>query len=177
MRELFFLILAIGAAYWFYTDWQASGSLTGKAYYEACWERVHKTRGFDEPIPSTPYQAGQWKQCEPVAKRAMFENGLIFAGLAKDEKDEDGQRLGRACPNVMSEVPLGGIFFLYVKDTEAEGGVSGIDAFLPASWTIFHWSKKRWPNCSAERGRQGYPKIVEQKDGIFGWERPCSKCK
>lgn len=177
MRELFFLILALGAGYWLYTDWQASGSMTGKAYYEACWERVNKTKGFAEPTPSTPYQAGQWKQCEPVANRALFANGMIFAGLAKDDKDEDGLRLGRACPNAMSEVPIGGVFYLYVKDTEAEGGTSGMDGVLPASWTLSHWATKRWPKCSAERERQGYPKIVEKADGTFGWEKPCPKCK
>ncbi|RXG87834.1 hypothetical protein [Bradyrhizobium vignae] len=40
MKGMFWLVLALGAGYWLYTDWQASGSLTGKAFYEACWERV-----------------------------------------------------------------------------------------------------------------------------------------
>jgi hypothetical protein len=58
-----------------------------------------------------------------------------------------------------------------------EGGVSGIDGVLPASWTLSHWATKRWPKCSAERERQGYPKIIEKNDGTFGWEKPCAKCK
>ena len=105
------LLLAIGAGCWLYTDYQASGSLTGKTYYEACWEQKNKTKGFTEPTPSTPYQAGQWKQCEPVARRTLFANGLIFAGLAKDEKDEDGIRLRQACPDAWNEVPMAGLFF------------------------------------------------------------------
>ncbi|KRQ92549.1 hypothetical protein [Bradyrhizobium valentinum] len=177
MGKVFLLMLALGAGYWLYTDYQASGSLTGKAYYEACWERANKKKGFDDPAPSTPYQAGQWKQCDPVARRALFANGFIFAGMPKDEKDEDGIRLRRVCPDAWNEVPMGGIFYLYVKDTEAEGGVSGIDGVLPASWTLSHWATKRWPKCSAERERQGYPKLVEKNDGTFGWEKPCPKCK
>lgn len=98
---------------------------------------------------------------------------MIFAGLPKD----DGIRLRQACPDALNEVPMGGLFYLYVKDTEAEGGVSGIDGILPASWTLSHWATKRWPKCSAERQRQGYPQIVEKTDGTFGWEKPCPKCK
>jgi hypothetical protein len=108
--RVFLLMLALGAGYWLYADYQASGSLTGKAYYETCWELKNKTKGFTEPTPSTPYQAGQWKQCEPVAKRALFANGFIFAGLAKDEKDEDGIRLRSACPDAWNEVPMGCFF-------------------------------------------------------------------
>lgn len=95
----------------------------------------NRTKGFTEPTPGTPYQAGQWKQCETVAKRALFANGSIFADLPKDDKDEDGIRLRSACPDAWNEVPMDGFFYLYVKDTEAEGGVSGIDGVLPASWT------------------------------------------
>jgi hypothetical protein len=51
-------ILALAAGIWVYMDYQASGSLTGKAYYEACWELKNKTKGFAEPTPSTPYQTG-----------------------------------------------------------------------------------------------------------------------
>ena len=67
-----FWVFALAAGYWLYTDYQASGSLTGKAYYEACWELKAKTKGFTEATPSTPYQAAQWKQCEPVMVRAVF---------------------------------------------------------------------------------------------------------
>jgi len=167
-------ILAIAGGFWVYTDYQASGSLTGKAYYETCWELKTKTKGIAEPTPSTPYQAGQWKQCEPVARRAVFASGLIFAGR---ETGEDYDRLRGACPDSYSEVPMAGIFYLYVNDTEAAGGVSGIDGALPATWSLSHWAAKRWPRCSAERENQGYPKVIEKNDGTFAWEKPCSKCK
>jgi hypothetical protein len=118
----------------------SSGSLTGKAYYETCWELRNKTKGFSEPTPSTPYQAGQWKQCEPVAQRAIYNSGLMFAGT---EDGEEAERLRRACPDKWSEVPMSGVFYLYVN----EGGVSGIFSFLPAAWSISHWATKRWPRC------------------------------
>lgn len=53
MKELVLLILALGAGYWLYTDYQASGSLTGKAYYEACWEQKNKKQGFTDPAEHT----------------------------------------------------------------------------------------------------------------------------
>jgi hypothetical protein len=167
-------ILVLAAGYWLYTDFQASGNLTGKTYYEACWERRNRTKSFSEPTPNTPYQAGQWNQCEPVAQRAVYASGLIYAG---SEAGEDGDRLRSACPDRINEVPMGGIFYLYVKDTEAEGGVSGIDNFLPASWSVSHWATKRWPRCSAERERLGYSKLVLKNDLTVAWEKPCPKCK
>jgi hypothetical protein len=167
-------ILALAAGFWVYTDYQASGSLTGKAYYETCWELRNKTKGFSEPTPSTPYQAGQWKQCEPIAQRAIYNSGLMFAGT---EDGEDAERLRRACPDKWSEVPMSGVFYLYVKDMETEGGVSGIFSFLPAAWSISHWATKRWPRCNGERERQGYPHVVEKNDGTFAWEKPCPKCR
>jgi hypothetical protein len=167
-------LLAIAGGFWLYSDYRASGSMTGKTYYEVCWELKNKTKGFTEPAPSTPYQAGQWKQCEPVAKRAMFASGMLYAG---QEAGDEPDRLRRACPDQFSEVPMAGLFYLYIKDTENEGGVSGIDGLLPANWSLSHWAAKRWPRCSAERELQGYPKIIEKGDGTFVWEKPCPKCR
>ena len=167
-------LFAIAGGFWLYTDYQASGNLRGKAYYETCWELKNKTKGFTDPTPSTPYEAGQWKQCEPVARRALFASGMIYAG---QETGEEYDRLRRACPDQFSEVPMGGLYYLYVKDMEIEGGVSGIDSLLPATWSLNHWATKRWPRCKQERERQGYPKVVEKKNGTFEWERPCPKCK
>ena len=93
MAALFWMVVLIGGGYWWYTDYQASGNLTGKDYYEACWELKNKTKGFADPTPSTPYQAGQWKQCEPVAQRAIYDSGLIYAGT---EAGEDADRLRRS---------------------------------------------------------------------------------
>jgi hypothetical protein len=174
MRALGFLVLIVGAGYWLYTGYEASGGMTERTYYEACWEMIAKTKGFEEPTPSTPYQAGQWKQCGRVALRAMYENGFMFAGR---EAGADSDRLRRACPDMWSEVPMAGPYYLYVKDMEAEGGVSGLEAILPASVSNGRWARKRWPQCDAERKRQGYPKIIEKSDGAFAWEKPCPKCK
>jgi hypothetical protein len=174
MAALFWIVIALAGSYWFYTDYKASGSLTGKDYYEACWELKSKMKGFTEPPPSTPYQAGQWKQCEPVAQRAIYDNGLIFAGI---EAGEDAQKLRRSCPDKWSEVPVAGVFYLYVKDTEAEGGVQGLFRILPANWAIGAWARTRWPHCSEVRESLGFPKVVQKDDGTFGWEKPCPKCK
>jgi hypothetical protein len=81
------VLALLGGGYYAYSDYQASGSMSGRTYYEACWERVQK--GPNAP-PSTPYQAAQWKQCDAVAQRTVFVKGLIFAGMPKDDKDVDG---------------------------------------------------------------------------------------
>ena len=72
---------------------------------------------------------------------------------------------------------MGGLFYMYVSDTEAAGGVSSLYAILPANVSIASWANGRWPNCSAERKRQGYSKVIRKADGTFGWEAPCAKCK
>ncbi|MEH2480165.1 hypothetical protein V1282_003522 [Nitrobacteraceae bacterium AZCC 2146] len=169
-----FTLLALAAGYWLYTDYEASGNLSGKSYYETCWKLKTNSRGFNTAVPSTPYEAGQWKQCEPVARRALFGSGLIFSG---QETGEEFDRLRDSCPNSFSEIPMGGLFYLYVKDVEDEGGVNRLFGMLPAKWSVGSWAAKRWPKCNAERERQGYPKIVETKDGTFSWEKPCPKCK
>jgi hypothetical protein len=174
MAALFWIAVMLGGGYWLYTDFQASGNLTGKSYYEACWELRSKTKGFAEPSPSTPYQAGQWKQCEPVAQYAIYDSGLIFAGT---ETGEAADQLRRFCPDKWSEVPMAGVFYLYVKDTETEGGVKGLYAVLPAKWSIGAWARTRWPHCSEVREKLGFPKIVQKSDGMFSWERPCTACK
>jgi hypothetical protein len=78
-------------------------------------------KGLDEPTPSTPYEAGQWKQCEPVARQAFYDASMIFAG---NEEGADYDCLRAACPSLFSDVPMGGLFYMYVTDTEAAGGFS-----------------------------------------------------
>lgn len=73
--------------------------------------------------------------------------------------------------------PIGGFFYSYVSDIEAEGGLSVLNAFLPAAWSISRWATNKWPNCDTERKRLGYPKIGQKDDGTFGWEKPCPKCQ
>jgi hypothetical protein len=104
--------------------------------------------------------------CRPPERLLRFVATTLAQGSPGRETGEDYARLRGACPDSYSEVPMAGIFYLYVNDTEAAGGVSGIDGALPATWSLSHWAAKRWPRCSAERERQGYPKVM-----------PCSKCK
>jgi hypothetical protein len=140
---------------------------------------------FGEAKPSNPYQAAQWMNCETVTVRGMLAAGIIFA-----EVGEETDPLRRACPYLW--FPLVGKYHLYVQETEAAGGVSGLSAFLPATWSVGSWAKKEWPNCNSERVRQGYPKIVEKVParveidatgkvatipGEYMWEKSCPKCK
>jgi len=159
--------------YWYYTGNKASAGMSGKAFYESCWEYKKKPGPLgDEPKPSNPSQAAQWNNCEPVVERGMYAQGIIFVGA---ESGEDFDRLRKVCPH--AGFPLAGLSYWYVEDTEAAGGLSTLNAFLPATWSVENWAGKRWPNCSRERERQGYPKIIEKAPGVFEWKKPCPKCK
>jgi hypothetical protein len=116
------------------------------------------------PARQFPYQAAQWKNCEPVVVRGVHAQGLIGAGT---EPGEDEDRLRKVCPH--AGFPLVGLYWWYVEDTEAAGGLSTLSAFLPASWSVGSWAKKR---CVSEavvthktvtRGRvlrRGLPRCV-----------------
>lgn len=174
MAALIWLVCLIGGGFWYYTENSASAGLTGKEHYEACWERRSKTVGFNDPKPSTPYQASQWKNCEPVVLRQFYSKGMIFAG---NETGPEFDRIRAVCPNKWSEVPMAGLYYFYIADIEAEGGVGRLFGFLPASASVSSWLSKRWPDCAKVRAAQGFSQIVEKSDGQFGWEKPCPNCK
>jgi hypothetical protein len=168
------LIAAAGAA--------AAGYLgafgqTGPDYFESCWTLKAETikEGFaGKPKPKSPQQAISWAACEPTTLRSVYEAGIIFVG---DPKDADEATLEKVCPSSYRQIPIGGAYMLTVELLEAAGGPNFTDRFLPAGVMVGRvWSKK-WPRCSSERERQGYPKIVEKSPSSFGWERPCPKCK
>jgi hypothetical protein len=51
---------------------------------------------------------------------------------------------------------MGGLFYMYVTDTEAADGVSSFYGVLPANFSFANWAKARWPTCSAERECQTF---------------------
>jgi hypothetical protein len=53
MQFILWLFL-IGGGCWVYTNYEASGHLSGKAYYEACWKYKAGVKGFTDPTPTTP---------------------------------------------------------------------------------------------------------------------------
>jgi hypothetical protein len=111
-------LAALGyGGYWYYTENEASAGMSGKKFYETCWE--FKSKGgwglaFGEAKPSNPYQAAQWMNCETVTVRGMLAAGIIFA-----EVGEETDPLRRACPYLW--FPLVGKYHLYVQETEAAG--------------------------------------------------------
>jgi hypothetical protein len=70
----------------------------------------------------------------------LFANGLIFAGLAKDEKDEDGIRL--SANSWLPKVPgfVTGFFVGWAKFL-----------VLPVFGLIGHWKSIRTPNPDGDR--------------------------
>jgi hypothetical protein len=70
---------------------------TGRQYYAVCWEKRHAEA---QTHASDPYRDVIWSNCETIARRAMFEAGMIPAWHAEDE------RRGRGCAE--ESVPLEG---------------------------------------------------------------------
>src|SRR6476469_2043274 len=71
--------------------------------------------------------------------------------LCRKRRRADYDCLRAACPSLFSDVPMGGLFSMYVTDTEAAGGVSSFYGVLPANFCFANWAKARWPTCSVER--------------------------
>lgn len=153
--------------------------LTGSTWYEACWEKRAKLGSIadKDPVADDPYTDAIWTSCEQIAQRAVYKKGIIFAGNRKSNDDIDGARLLEACPSLWTDVPIGGLYLLALKVLQESGGAGFVDHFTPAEWTIGKAFERRWPHCSAERQRQGYPTIVELSPGTFGWSAPCTKCE
>lgn len=148
---------------------------TGSDYFQSCWELRAESvkKGFSKPEPKSPQQGINWAGCEPIGRRAIYETGIIFVG---NPRDADEAALERVCPSSYRQVPIGGSYMLTIDLLESSGGPRLYDRILPAEFMIGRAWRDKWPACSKERERQGYPKIVEKSAGVFGWERPCAKC-
>lgn len=148
---------------------------TGSDYFRSCWEKraaAINTR-LDEPRAASPEQAIAWARCEITTRRAIYDRGIVFAGTPQDAID---QAIDRACPSGLRDLPLGGSYMLTVKLAEENGGPKFLDRFMPAEHMIGRLWTERWPACSAEREKHGYPKIVERGNS-FGWAWNCPRCK
>ncbi|MFM0513623.1 hypothetical protein [Paraburkholderia sp. RL17-373-BIF-A] len=60
---------------------------------------------------------------------------------------------------------------------QKDGGPQWLDKFMPPDQMIVRTFNKRWPNCSAVRAANGFPKIVQKPDDTFGWSGPCKPCE
>ncbi len=150
---------------------------TGADYFQSCWELSAETgkKGFAGKVePKSPQQAIDWAQCEPISQRGVYRTGIIFVGNATHA---DEIALEKECPSSYKQVPIGGSYMLTISLLEAAGGPKFYDRFLPAEIMVGRVWKDKWPTCSTARERQGYPRIVEKSPGVFGWERPCARCK
>jgi hypothetical protein len=147
---------------------------TGAQYYEACWEKRGDGsigRHLHPPRASDPYKDVLWNNCEPIAQRAIFNAGMLF-GLS-DDKDDVALRT--ACPDAW-QGGTGQTYFAILDAIQSSGGPSILDKFTPTEWMVGRLVRVLWPECDAERRKQGYPKMVEIKPGEFDWERACTPC-
>lgn len=100
----------------------------------------------------------------------------MLAANPRDNSDVEGKSLAEACPNMMTEIPIGGLYFHTLDSIQSNGGIGFFDRFLPAEYVVTQTYKEKWPSCSSTRAKLGYPKTVERKQGAFEWEVPCAKC-
>jgi len=152
-------LVVIAAAVVGYLCYAGTFYVTGKQWFEACYERSiqKEAREFatKEPVSPDPYKQLLWANCETLSGREMFDAGLLFAGGARDDSDDDGRRLLQVCPSTWSDLPMGGTYFLSLKLLQASGGPNWLDRFLPADAMIGRVYTAKWPRCNSERARQG----------------------
>lgn len=160
---LIFVVLAVGG-------WLPYK--TGKEWYDTCWQAHNSESGK----PKTPEEAADWKQCEPVAERALYEAGFIFSGNPDQATTKPLKAVAEACPSNYSDVPLGGINLLVLAQVEQMGGAGLTDRFMPANELIVRAMKQKWPNCPSVREAEGFPKIV-MKNGRWDYQFECQPCK
>ena len=143
---------------------------TGKQWFESCWTLKNAKRSA-----ATPDEAVAWKQCEPLAERAIYEAGFIFVGDRSEAITPAAKAVNAACPSSWSDVPISGINRLAIEMIEIEGGPKLMDRFLPAEFLIRRTFESKWPNCVTVRRAQGFPAVTKQGDEwkFKGTCRPC----
>lgn len=161
------LVVAIVAGYLAYTG---TFFPTGRQYYEVCWEK--QSAQADREHAGDPYRDVIWTHCDEIAARVIFASGMLAPPEPEDDQDTEAIALKAACPQVprlASNKVLAGV--------QESGGPKLVDAITPADWMIGRIVKMLWPECDLERGKQGYPKIVEIKPGEFAQEQSCVPCE
>jgi hypothetical protein len=167
---------------------------TGRQWNEACWAKraAEKAKDkaanaaaakgielrpddFGDPQGANAQQDAQWRLCELMSRRAIYQAGFIFAG--NPEVDRNASTVVQSCPSSWTQVPMAGTYWLTLDLIADQGGTHTLDAFIPAETTIQRAWIKQWPECAAERIRLGYPMIVEKKRGEFDWAEPCIPCE
>jgi len=150
---------------------------TGTEWYEACWAKKQAHTSFaTEPVAPDADTDIDWKNCERIAQKAFYDQGMVFSGLPKDSSDQRGIAMKNACPNTWSDIPLAGFYMKAVDVVQAYGGPSFLDRFLPADILLGRAFDKQWPTCASVRASQGYPMIKEVAPGKFDWAEKCIVC-
>lgn len=151
---------------------------TGEQWYQSCWQKLYSTEGWQEPKPTTPEQAAAWNQCQLLAEKVTYDQGIIFTSYwsEKDLSTSKYKEVHLNCPSELEDVPSGGWYIFFVKAIEANGGVEFLDRIMPAENMLQRIVKLKWPHCATARKSLGFPKII-RKNGTWDWETPCIPCQ
>lgn len=145
---------------------------TGQQWFESCWSYTKST----DHTPKSPAEESAWQQCEPEIRRALFDAGYIFGGNPDYAVTPELKAVEAACPNGWSEIPMSGVNVMAIDLITRDGGPQFLDKFLPPDRMIVRTFNKRYPNCNAERAKNGFPKIVPKGDD-FDWSEPSKPCE
>lgn len=157
---------------------------TGAQWYAGCWEKSVEYRkdwmSGKEPISPDAYKALIWANCDLESQRGVYAAGMVFHQslfVPDPSTYPEAYSMATACPAEARDVPVAGLYLLTVKLVQENGGPSFLDRFRPAKFMLADAMTRRWPGCSKERKRQGYPRIVEKAPGKFDFEKPCLPCE
>lgn len=160
------LLVAVGWALqkgWFYQ--------TGQQWFDSCWASVNA----NGRSAASPEEATAWAQCGPVVDKALFDAGYVFSGNPQYAVIPQLHALAAACPSNYTDIPLAGPYSLAVSLIQDAGGPRWLDRFLPPGRMIVKVFDARWPQCTVERVRNGFPKIV-MISGKWDFESHCVPC-
>ncbi|MGE6497919.1 hypothetical protein [Cupriavidus metallidurans] len=162
------IVLAVAAwgvnAGWFYQ--------TGQQWFDTCWASIN----LKKPA-ATAAEATAWQQCRPQTEKALYDAGYVFGGNPEYAVTPELKAVSAACPNNFTEIPMSGVQVMAIDLLQKDGGPRWIDKFLPPDQMIVRTFNKVWPNCSAARAANGFPKILQKTDGAFEWSEPCKPCE
>lgn len=124
--------------------------ITGRQYYEACFQKEQASAVLAEQAkPPDPQTAILWASCEPIAAQALLDSGL----RAQDHEEGGGSYGG--CPDFYSEIWWFAFYRLVIDSTAAFGGPTFFEGYTPAGWMVQRVIRARWPNCRDKMQREG----------------------
>jgi hypothetical protein len=169
MRTLAVAAVLIG------TGWFAQSGMpyqTGHTWFEFCSEAAREYRARGSGLD----QMDKLNLCSRAADDGFARAGFVFSRVpepASYSLEKPFATVVRSCPSAFNDLSMmGDVAGFVLLWMTAEGGTSGVDRFIPASWTIQSVFERRWPGCKQARVAAGMPRMVRTATGVWDFEAP-----